>query len=67
MAGSHLLDAGPEPELDIPLGQHLGDIVVGLVRERLQQCVAVVEQINVGGADVEVAIFGGYCLRDHVG
>ena len=58
VAGSDLLDPGAEPQLDVSLREDLGDIAVGLVGERLQQRVAVVEQVDVGRADIEAAVLG---------
>ena len=59
MAAGHLLDAGAEADLDALVGQHLGDVVVGLVRERLEQRVAVVDQVDVRGGGVDGAVLGG--------
>ena len=46
MAGPDLLDAGAEVQLDLALLQHLRDVAVRLVRERAQQRVAEVEQVD---------------------
>ena len=67
VTGRDLLDPGAEVDLDSLVFEHLGDVAVGLVGERLQQRVAVVEQVDVSLARIEVAVLGGDGHLDHVG
>ena len=46
VAGGDLLDAGAEVDLHALVLEHLGDVAVGAVGERLEQRVAVVEQVD---------------------
>ena len=40
MAAVHLFHARAEVDIDTLIAEHLGDVTVGAVGERLQQCVA---------------------------
>ena len=66
MTGRDFLDPGAEVDLDSLVFEDLGDVSVGFVRERFQQRVAVVQQVDVSLGGIEVAVFAGDGDLDHV-
>ena len=66
MTGRDFLDPGAEVDLDSLVFEDLGDVSVGLVRERFQQRVAVVQQVDVRLGGIEVAVLARDGDLDHV-
>ena len=67
VAGADLLDARAQVDLHALLPEDLGHVGVGPVRERLEQRVAVVEQVDPCRARIEVAVDGRNRDVEHVG